>query len=59
MTTEQLLAVCPYCGAALKKLPQRKTKCPSCNNFMYLRTLLTTRKQVVVSEARAKEIETE
>lgn len=59
MTTEQSLAVCPYCGAALKKLPLRKTKCPSCNNFMYVRTLLTTREQVVVTEARAKEIEAE
>lgn len=31
-------AVCPYCKFALSKVPGRKTKCPSCGNFMYVRT---------------------
>lgn len=30
-------AVCPSCNAALPKLPQRKTKCRACGQFMYVR----------------------
>lgn len=30
-------ANCPSCGGALKKLPQRKTKCPHCGEFMFVR----------------------
>jgi len=29
---------CPYCGATLPKTPQRKTKCPNCKEFIYVRT---------------------
>lgn len=59
MSTEQSAAVCPYCGSTLKKLPQRKAKCPFCGNFMYVRTLPTTRKRVVVTESHAKSTDNE
>ncbi|MFA5056122.1 MAG: hypothetical protein WC562_08130 [Dehalococcoidia bacterium] len=59
MTMEQSSAFCPYCNFTLKKPPQRKAKCPSCGNFMYIRTLPTTRERVIVTESRAKEIDTE
>ena len=59
MTMEQPSAACPYCGSILNKPPQRKAKCPFCGNFMYVRTLPTTRQRVVVTESRAKEIEDE
>ncbi len=30
--------VCPYCRKVLDRKPQRKTKCPFCNNDIYVRT---------------------
>ena len=32
-----LHAFCPYCGSLLKKRPKRKSKCPICSNFIYVR----------------------
>lgn len=31
-------ASCPYCKVTLAKRPARKTRCPSCNNDIYVRT---------------------
>ena len=31
-------AICPYCNNNLKKIPQRKTKCPQCSKIIYIRT---------------------
>ena len=30
--------VCPYCSCILDKMPGRKKKCPSCSQFIYVRT---------------------
>jgi len=29
---------CPYCKTLLEKIPKRKTKCPHCNNEIFVRT---------------------
>lgn len=52
-------AACPYCGHELAKVPGRKTKCPFCGEFMYVRTRPSDRARVVVTEAQAAEIEAE
>lgn len=28
---------CPYCGGKLEKIPTRKTKCPECGNYIFVR----------------------
>jgi hypothetical protein len=43
-------AVCPYCESCLKKFPGRKTKCPHCKKYMYVRTRPCDEKKVVVTE---------
>lgn len=30
--------ICPYCKKSLNKKPKRKTKCPFCGNFIYVRS---------------------
>jgi len=55
----QSSAVCPYCNAKLAKRPQRKKKCPSCGNFIFVRTLPTTREKVLATEAEARRIDEE
>ncbi|MFC2172071.1 hypothetical protein ACFLU6_05500 [Acidobacteriota bacterium] len=59
MTREQDVPTCPYCTAILKKSPQRKTKCHSCSNPIFVKTLPSTREKVLVTHARAQEIERE
>ena len=55
----QSSAVCPYCKVQLAKRPQRKKKCPSCGNFIFVRTLPTTREKVLATEAEARRIDEE
>jgi len=43
-------AVCPYCNNTLEKKPGRKKKCPSCNNFIYVRTRPKDGKKVLVTK---------
>ena len=50
-------ALCPACGQALKKQPQRKTKCPSCGGYIYVKSSPVNREKRLVTEAEAKEIE--
>lgn len=50
---------CPYCNNNLSKTPQRKTKCPNCNNFIYVRTDPHTQKKVLLTEDGVKKIEKE
>lgn len=50
-------ANCPSCGGALKKMPQRKTKCPHCGQFMFVRSTSTDLTRRIVTAARAEEIE--
>ncbi len=49
--------VCPYCAKPLDKMPGRKTKCPFCAHFMYIRTRPADKKRVVVTEQDAAKID--
>ncbi len=57
--TDARTAICPSCGFGLNKVPGAKTKCPHCAAFMYVRTDPETNSRVVVTAARAEEIEDE
>lgn len=52
-------ARCPYCDAALKKPPQRKTNCPSCRQAFYVRTRPSDQRKVIVTEQEADAIDQE
>jgi hypothetical protein len=52
-------AICPLCEEKLKKIPGAKTKCPSCGDFIYVRTDPKTNSRILVSENRANEIDDE
>jgi len=54
-----LAPICPYCGSTLKKVPQRKTLCPSCRNPIYVRSRPVDRKKMLVTQEQAGEIEEE
>jgi DNA-directed RNA polymerase subunit RPC12/RpoP len=49
--------ICSYCSKSFPKMPNRKMKCPSCKNFIYIRTRPSDRKKVIVTEKEANEIE--
>lgn len=49
--------LCPYCGAAFNRPPQRKTKCKVCGNFVLVRTDPDSRQRLLVTEAHAQQIE--
>jgi len=49
--------VCPHCSAQLEKMPERKKKCYSCGNFIYVKNRPLDRKRVLVTETEAEEIE--
>ncbi len=48
---------CPYCHAALAKIPGRKTKCPNCGEFMYVRTTPKGNVRTVVTKKEADKID--
>lgn len=48
---------CPYCHASLAKIPGRKTKCPTCGEFMYVRTRPKDNVRVVVTKKEADKID--
>lgn len=50
-------AICPYCLQMLKKFPGRKTKCPHCSEYMFIRTRPSDLVKVVVTKEQAKKIE--
>ena len=52
-------SICPYCKYTLEKKPTRKKKCSNCNNFIFVRTLPSTRQKVLVTENEAKKIDLE
>jgi len=52
-------AECPYCHQALDKIPSRKTKCPHCGEFMFVRTRPKDNARVVVTKEEADRIEEE
>lgn len=49
--------ICPNCSQALERMPHRKTKCPSCGSFIYVRTRPSDRKKVLVSGSQVLQIE--
>ena len=48
---------CPYCGYALAKFPQRKTKCKYCGNYIYVRTRPSDKQKILVKEENIEVIE--
>lgn len=49
--------VCPYCRRDLARRPAKKAKCSHCGKFIYVRTRPADRRQVLVTEAQAEQIE--
>lgn len=47
--------ICPACGIKLDVTPSRKKKCPSCNQFMFVRTIPSDRKQYLVTKDEEEE----
>ena len=52
-------AECPYCHKALEKVPGKKTKCPNCGEFMFVRTRPKDNARMVVTKLEADKIEEE
>lgn len=50
-------ANCPSCGGALRKVPQRKTKCPHCGSYLFVRSTPSDPTRRLVTEAAAEAIE--
>jgi uncharacterized Zn finger protein (UPF0148 family) len=50
---------CPACAAGLRKVPQRKTKCPVCGQFMFVKYSPGNRVKRLVTQAEAEAIEAE
>ena len=50
-------ATCPNCGQHLDRMPGRKTKCPHCQHFMFVRTRPSDKQRVLVTEEEAEQIE--
>lgn len=48
--------ICPYCNFKLNKMPQKKKKCPNCNNFIRSRTRPLDNKKVLIKEDQMKEL---
>jgi DNA-directed RNA polymerase subunit RPC12/RpoP len=55
----QLDDVCPHCGQRLNKRPSRKTACPHCKQFIFVRTRPIDRQSVLVTEEQAKLLQNE
>lgn len=49
--------LCPYCKIGLTKQPKRKTKCPHCSKYIYIRTDPDTEQKILVREDQLKDIE--
>ena len=45
---------CPYCNNGLKRIPKSKTKCPSCGNFIYVRTTINGQKFAVTEYEKSR-----
>ncbi|MHC3130322.1 MAG: hypothetical protein IBV52_09640 [Candidatus Bathyarchaeota archaeon] len=48
---------CPYCNASLYPVPTRKKKCPSCGEFIYVRTRPSDRQRILVTDEEAKSLD--
>lgn len=49
--------ICPYCNSKLEKMPARKKKCPSCGEFIFVRTRPSDRKKILVTAEQAEQVE--
>lgn len=49
--------ICPYCSHKFQKMPQAKTKCPNCNNYVRSRIRPIDNKKVLIKEEQIEEIE--
>ena len=54
---KNLETTCPYCKNPLEQPPQRKKQCPFCKNYVYVRTLPSAHKRVLVTEDDARKID--
>lgn len=54
---DERMAECPYCHKALDKIPAKKTKCPHCGEFIFVRTRPKDNARVVVTKTEADKIE--
>lgn len=52
-------SVCPYCGFKLVKSPLKKTKCPNCHNYIYVRTNYVTKEKMLLTEGQVNKLENE
>jgi hypothetical protein len=50
-------SICPYCSVAIIKKPLRKSKCPHCGQYIYVRIRPIDRQRVLVTLEQASEIE--
>jgi len=50
-------SICPYCSVAIIKKPLRKSKCPHCRQYIYVRTRPIDKQRVLVTLDQASEIE--
>lgn len=53
---DQRKSECPYCSNALKKIPAKKTKCPHCGKYIFVRTK-PNKVRVTVTEEQAAAID--
>ncbi len=56
---DQRKAECPYCRQALSKIPDKKTKCRHCGEFMFVRTRPEDGARVVATKAEADRIDSD
>jgi len=55
-----MFAKCPYCQEELAKFPSRKTKCPHCGNFIFVRTRPSEdRQRILVKGDQLEKLEKE
>jgi hypothetical protein len=48
---------CPNCGVVLARMPQKKTRCRDCKNYIYVRTRPQDRRRVLLREDQLAELE--
>jgi DNA-directed RNA polymerase subunit RPC12/RpoP len=49
--------VCPSCGNKLEEFPQRKTRCPSCKEEIFVRTRESDKQKVLLNSGQLDEFE--
>ncbi|MDM7999421.1 MAG: hypothetical protein QUS33_05315 [Dehalococcoidia bacterium] len=50
---------CPYCGVQLRSAPKRKRKCPSCGQYIFVRTRSSDNQRLLLTEEQAKRFDVE